>query len=459
MTQAEQSESKQGIGDSKTRTNPYTRLLFTAALTLTVTCYLAENACADYSKDWTGPDGIKHVTYFNDDGTVEEDVWTDKDGNEHFKLFDEGTVTQEQIYFGNPVWQWTQCFYENSRLSSCTTYDNLGNVLGRVTYTYSDDGRTETGTVTDGNGNFEFQMTTTKDANGQIVTIKETDNDGSGGVAQFDSNGIWALTVTGPGGAVKRSDARVDQDVVNNQGVGQGRPKLPGVPNQPGGSSGPMANVAGPPPVPPGLHPGTKWRQNLTRGNTDSAGTQNAGAATGATAGVAGPDAGSPSGASAGVAGPSTGTATATGGTAGVAGSSSTSDGSSVGETHGSGGQAGAGNKKKIIWQKPSSSATDALNGGNSATGGTAGVAGSASDQGGRDVPQREPTPNKKKKIIRQRSSSAVTNTLTGGTSTTGGAAGVAAPSGSSISRRKSTGSQLAPTPSPRKKKDSSDQP
>jgi len=372
------------------------------------------NACADYHKNWTGADGIKHETQFNDDGTVASDVWTDRDGNEHIKLFDEGTVTQEQIYFGNPVWQWTQCFYENSRLSSCTTYDNPGNVLERVTYTYSDDGRTETATAYDGNGNLQGQWITTKDANGQIVTIKATDKDGSGGVAQFESNGIWALTVTGPGG-VKRSDARVDQDIVNNQGVGQGRPKLSGVPNQPNADTSTALT----------LHPGQSIKV-LKR-------VQGAAGPTGSGAGTAE------------VTEPSMGSAT--GGTAGVAG------------THGSGGQADVGNKKKIIWQKPSSAATDALTGENSATGGTAGVAASASDQGGRDVPQREPTPNKKKKIIRIRSSSSATNTLTGGNSATGGTAGVAAPSGSGIIRRRSTGhAHQTPTPGYRKNEASSHQ-
>jgi hypothetical protein len=209
-------------------------LLFAAALTLTVTCYPAGNACADYTTDWTGPDGIKHKTTFNDDGTPAKDVW-DQDHDTHVKLFDHGTATEEDIYWGNPVYQWTQCFYENSRMSSCTTYNNdlKGTVLDRRTYTYSDDGRTVTVTFTDGKGNFEAQMTITKDANGQMVMMKGTDQDGVTYVGQFDSSGMWALTKTGPGGAAKRSDAHVDQDVVDNQGVGQGRPKLPGVPNQP----------------------------------------------------------------------------------------------------------------------------------------------------------------------------------------------------------------------------------
>jgi hypothetical protein len=525
------------------RTNPYTRLLFAAALALIVTCYPAGNACADYTTDWTGPDGIKHETTFNDDGTPAKDVWTDAN-EQHIKLFDHGTATEEDIYWGNPVYQWTQCFYENSRMSSCTTYNNdlEGTVLDRRTYTYSDDGRTVTVTFTDGNGNFVGQMTTTKDPNGQMVMMKATDTDGVTYVEQFDSSGgIWALTKTGPGGAAKRSDAHVDQDVVDNQGVGQGRPKLPGGSNQPnaetntalalhpgqsikglkrtqdaagstgtGGDTAALGRVGytysdegrtetgtvtdgngnlefqmtttkdpngqiswfwwtdkdgvtyvgqvdssggmwaltktGPggaakrsdahvdqdvvdnqgvgqgrpklPGVPnqPNAEPNTALALHPGQSINGLKRTQGAGGSIGTGAGTAE------------VTEPSMGSAT--GGTAGVGG------------THGSGGQAGAGNKRKIIWQKPSSAATDALTGGNSASGGTAGVAAgpgpgsatgatvgvasNATGQGGRDVPQREPTPNKKK-IIRQRSSSAMTNTgASGGSSATGATAGVA---------------------------------
>ncbi len=104
----------------------------------------------------------------------------------------------------------------------------------------------------------------------------------------------------------------------------------------------------------------------------------------------------------------------AQGGTAGAAGpGTTTSSGDSGVATSGTEGVAGT--------------SSTPSGGGNSAPGGTAGVASTATGQGGRDVPQREPTPNKKKKVIRIRSSSATANTgLSGGNSATGATAGVA---------------------------------
>jgi hypothetical protein len=273
-------------------------------------------------------------------------------------------------------------------------------VLGPVGYTYSDEGRTETGTVTDGNGNLEFQMTTTKDPNGQISWFWVTGKDGGTYVGQVDSSGgMWALTKTGPGGAAKRSDAHVDQDVVDSQGVGQGRPKLPGVPNQPNADTNTALT----------LHPGQSIKGlKRTQGAPGSTGTG------GGTAEVAEPSMGS-----------------ATGGTAGIGG------------THGPGGQAGAGNKRKIIWQKPSSAATNtgsSSSGGNSAVGATAGVAGASTDTatGGtagvadtsRGEPPREPTPkptpsNQKKKWIKRKVTN-VGSSSSEGNSAVGATAGVA---------------------------------
>ena len=159
-----------------------------------------------------------------------------------------------------------------------------------------------------------------------------------------------------------------------------------------------------------------------------------------------------PSGGTAGVASPGTTTSSgdsgfATGGTAGVAETSATPSG-----------------------------------GGNSANGGTAAVAGT-----NRGEPQREPTPNSRNKKSIKRTVTNVGSSSSAENSAVGGTAGVAGPAtptpsgGSGTSRRKShskkslgaasstaniqgsgqstESAQPAATPSPRKKKHSSDQP
>ena len=167
---------------------------------------------------------------------------------------------------------------------------------------------------------------------------------------------------------------------------------------------------------------------------------------------AAAPGPAAPSGGTAGVASPGTTTSSgdsgfATGGTAGVAETSATPSG-----------------------------------GGNSANGGTAAVAGT-----NRGEPQREPTPNSRNKKSIKRTVTNVGSSSSAENSAVGGTAGVVGPAtptpsgGSGTSRRKShskkslgaasstaniqgsgqstESAQPAATPSPRKKKHSSDQP
>ncbi len=220
----------------------------------------------------------------------------------------------------------------------------------------------------------------------------------------YDPNGhVVSVTTFDGQGRAKRSDARAP--------AGQsGQAGSPDSGSASGGTAGVATGAASTSPVPSHLHPGAKWHQNLTGGNTDASATQN----------------------------------------------------TSAGSTNSSSGQTGAGSKNQIIWQKPSSAATNlgtSSTGGNSATGGTAGVANGLSAQSDAE--------NQRKIIWQKSSSGGATSSVT--TTTSSGSAStrrksqskrsVSASSNANIQGSGQPAGKAHPTPTPtsRKKKPGTD--
>ena len=216
------------------------------------------------------------------------------------------------------------------------------------------------------------------------------------------------------------------------------------------------------------LHPGSSLSaENSATGGTAGVASERSGTATGATAGAVGPGAGSATGA-ASTSGLHPGAKWHQNLTGGNIDASATQN-TSAGSTNSSGGQTGAGSKNQIIWQKPSSAATNlgtSSTGENSATGGTAGVANGLSAQSDAE--------NKRKIIWQKSSSGGATSSVTTATSSGSGSSRRKLQSKKSLNSPSHGGASIAvnvkgssqsgrsahptPTPSNRKKRDSSGQ-
>ena len=339
------------------------------------------------------------VTFWDERGNVEyqEEWWGDKRAQTTYD--DKGNSTTVR---GDP----------STGEKEVIIKDFDGVVISDTTYTYDHLGNLKTGTFKDKCGNILSQITCTYTYDDKGVVSRSCKDEH--GVEKHPDASAFGLAGTpdgnGPAGSGRGQAGQVGSP--GGVGVGNTQAVAPGSASAIGGTAGVAGTNAA-----VVRHPGQSFK-GLKR-------------AQGGTAGAAGPATGTATGGTAGVAGtsatPSGGGDSATGGTAGVgatpadvsqrepkksptpavtatpagrhlrkrltvpitagsatpaltpSGHGGSGHGGTAGVASGSSGQSDAGNKRKIIWQKSSSAATNV---GGSATVGTAGVAGPSTTTG-----------------------------------------------------------------------------